>query len=285
MFLFGQIPKVKVGSIVHYEQFPSQFVANRNIDVWLPEAYDGKKKMDVLYMHDGQMLFDSSITWNKQSWEIQIGMDSLMQKRFINHCIIVGIWNIPKRRQEYFPEKVFNSINQPLRDSIQKDIGGAPNSDAYLHFIVKELKPFIDSAYKTNSTRAHTYIGGSSMGGLISLYALCEYPQQFSGAICLSTHWPGSVYRNTKEVPEAFANYVSQFLPKANKHRFYFDYGTLGKDAWYDYGQELIDLQMINKKYSHKNWITRKFEGADHTEKAWKNRIALPFQFMLGKNH
>lgn len=71
--------------------------------------------------------------------------------------------------------------------------GGLPISDHYLEFLVAELKPFIDSQYRTLPGQPHTFIMGSSMGGLISLYATLEYPHIFAGAGCLSTHWPARI--------------------------------------------------------------------------------------------
>ena len=69
-FLYCQVPKVSSGKIEHFENFKSNFVDARNIDVWLPDGYSDKEKYAVLYMHDGQMLFDADITWNKQAWEV-----------------------------------------------------------------------------------------------------------------------------------------------------------------------------------------------------------------------
>ena len=79
-------------------------------------------------------------------------------------------------------------------------------SDAYLKFLVTELKPFIDSTFSVATDRSNTFIAGSSMGGLISMYAVCEYPAVFGGAACLSTHWPGIFTAENNPIPEAFEN-------------------------------------------------------------------------------
>lgn len=275
----AQLPIVSSGKIIRHEQFPSNYVSPRNIDIWLPSEYNEKTPFSVLYMQDGQMLFDSSTTWNKQEWGVDETLEELLQKGKVQNCIVVGIWNTPKRRTEYFPEKVFYDIPLPLRDSIQKDIGGKPQSDAYLKFIVTELKPFIDSVYNTHSDRQHTFIAGSSMGGILSFYALCEYPDVFSGSACLSAHWPGSVYRNTNEVPEAFARYAHRYLPK-QPVKIYIDQGTEGLDSWYAYGNKLMQKEIKRgaKKYSS-SILTVK--GADHSERAWRERLAIPLVFLL----
>lgn len=276
----AQLPVVSSGKIIRHEQFPSSYVTPRTIDVWLPSGYDGSKSFSVLYMHDGQMLFDSSITWNKQEWGVDETLGKLLQEGSAQNCIVVGIWNTPKRRTEYFPEKVFYNLPLPLRDSIQKDIGGKPQSNAYLSFITTELKPFIDSVYTTYRDRQHTFVAGSSMGGILSFYALCEYPGIFSGAACLSAHWPGSVYRNTKEVPEAFAHYAHQYLPD-QPAKIYIDQGTEGLDAWYAYGNQLMKKEITKpgRKKLHSRTLT--FSGSDHSERSWRERLATPLLYLL----
>ena len=95
-----------------------------------------------------------------------------------------------------------------------------PSSDNYLKFIVEELKPFIDSTYSTLIDKENTFIAGSSMGGLISMYAVCEYPNVFGGAACLSTHWPGTFEVENNPIPEIFYNYLTNNLPKPNQNKF-----------------------------------------------------------------
>ncbi|HRJ16216.1 MAG TPA: alpha/beta hydrolase-fold protein, partial [Saprospiraceae bacterium] len=89
----AQTPAVSAGRIERHEQFPSQFVSARNVDVWLPEGYSPRKKYAVLYMHDGQMLFDGAGTWNKQEWQVDEIAGKLLAEGKIRDCIVVGIWN------------------------------------------------------------------------------------------------------------------------------------------------------------------------------------------------
>src|SRR5690606_16150436 len=113
--------------------------------------------------------------------------------------IVVGISSIAKNRMsDYFPQKPFESLPKKTQDSIYALkagdnvlFGGKVSSDNYLKFIVSELKPFIDKSFSVETDNLNTFIGGSSMGGLISMYAVCEYPEIFGGAMCMSTHWPG----------------------------------------------------------------------------------------------
>ena len=97
-------PKVSSGKIKRLESFKSKYVDVRNVDIWLPENYDENKKYPVIYMHDGQMLFDNSETWNKQEWQVDEVLSELIAKNEIWECIIVGIWNNSEYRySEYFP--------------------------------------------------------------------------------------------------------------------------------------------------------------------------------------
>jgi predicted alpha/beta superfamily hydrolase len=280
------------GRIERHENFPSQYVQARNIDVWLPDEYEKVGEgLPVLYMHDGQMLFDSTTTWNKQEWGVDETMGRLIKEKVIKPCIVVGIWNPgAARHANYFPQKPFESLPASYRDSLYNDVErseGVPlfsqevNSDDYLKFIVEEVKPYIDSVYRTNRGVASTFIAGSSMGGLISMYAICEYPEVFSGAACLSTHWPGVFYTENNPIPKSFSNYLFDNLPNPKKYRIYFDYGTETLDAMYEPFQLQVDSVMTAKGYTADNWVTKKFEGKDHSERAWNERLDIPIRFLF----
>ena len=103
--IFAQKVNVCSGKIKRHANFSSEHVQKRNVDVWLPEGYSKKNKYAVIYMHDGQMLFDSTDTWNKQEWKVDETISKLMGENKIQDVIIVGIWNIRQlRHAEYFPQ-------------------------------------------------------------------------------------------------------------------------------------------------------------------------------------
>jgi enterochelin esterase-like enzyme len=290
--LVAQEPHVASGKIKRFALFPSAYIEPRNVDVWLPEGYSDTTKYSVLYMHDGQMLFDSAATWNKQEWGVDETLGRLMAEGKIKNCIVVGVWNTNTRHSDYFPQKPFESLKPAERDTVMK--GRRPNnqalfsrpiqSDAYLKFLVTELKPFIDSTFLTLADRHNTFIAGSSMGGLISLYALCEYPSVFGGAACLSTHWLGVFMSKGNPVPAAFMRYLRAHLPSPKNHAIYFDYGTKTLDSLYKPFQKRADAIMKAKGYTARQWITREFIGEDHSERAWRKRLDIPMLFLLRKN-
>ena len=284
-FVRAQLPHVSSGTIKRFKKFSSKNVDARNIDVWLPENYDGKKAFAVLYMHDGQMLFDSTTTWNKQEWKVDETITTLLNEGKIKNTIVVGIWNNGKfRHSEYFPTKPLFYLNKDLSDSIiNNELEGKTQADNYLKFIVEELKPFIDSTFRTLKNKENTFIAGSSMGGLISMYAICSYPNVFGAAACLSTHWIGSLKRNTSQIPQAFQQYLKNHLPSPKNHKIYFDYGTATLDSFYKPHQLIVDAIMRTKGFNKSNWMTKEFIGEDHSEKAWSKRLYIPLTFMLRK--
>jgi enterochelin esterase-like enzyme len=274
--------QVTSGHIERYH-FSSNFVDARNIDVWLPDNYDSNVEYAVLYMHDGQMLFDSTKTWNNQEWKVDEVAGKLVSENKISPVIIIGIWNNNNQRfAEYFPQKAVNYIPKTQRDSLMKLGPVNLKADSYLKFLVRELKPFVDSTYSTQPGPDHTYLMGSSMGGLISIYAVSEYPDVFGGAGCLSTHWVGTTESDTI-IPKAIEQYLSANLPSPGKHKIYFDHGTATLDSLYPPLQDRIDQIMRDKGYTNKNWMSREFEGADHSEKSWSSRLHIPLTFLLEK--
>jgi predicted alpha/beta superfamily hydrolase len=287
------VPKVENGTVVRIEDLISSYVPKRNIDVWLPIDYNTNKKYAVLYMHDGQMLFDSSTTWNKKSWLMQESITKLIKENKINEVIVVGIWNGGERRHsEYFPQKPFEMLSFDQKASIKEGVrknnssifnNYEINSNNYLKFIVEELKPYIDKNFSTKTNASNTFIAGSSMGGLISMYAICEYPNVFGGAICMSTHWPGIFEMENNPIPGAFIQYLNANLPNAQNHKIYFDCGDQALDALYPPLQNKVDELMRKKGYTQKSWMTKYFENQDHSEGAWSGRVQIPLQFMLQK--
>jgi len=275
------------GRLEKYPVFPSEYVSARNVEVWLPVDYDPGKPdgYAVLYMHDGQNLFDTATANIGEEWGVDETMSRLIREGKIRDCIVVGMWCTPERMLEYTPAKPYNMmVEKWLQSGGEHEIPeGEPGGDNYLRFIVEEVKPFIDSVYNTNPGREGTFIVGSSMGGLISLYALMEYPEVFSGAACLSTHWPLRIQENSPDFVRAYARYLDERLSTEKGQKIYFDYGTETLDSWYEPYQMIIDSLMRSKGFGESNWKTLKFEGDVHNEVAWRERFDIPVVFLLGK--
>ncbi|GAF04597.1 alpha/beta hydrolase [Saccharicrinis fermentans] len=275
-------PDGENSKIVHLTSFSSKYVPARDIDIWIPENYTPNKKYDVLYMHDGQMLFDSASTWNKQAWIVDNTMSKLTKENKIRPTIVVAIWNITELRTiEYFPNKPYLLLSDSIKNHL---LPTSPESDHYLKFITQELKPYIDETYSTYGDMQHTFIAGSSMGALISLYALCEYPEIFGGTACLSTHWPG-INKHNIEIPSALKNYLEDNLPSSNNHKIYFDYGSETLDSLYKPYQMMVDTVLLRKGYSEQDWISKEYMGHAHDERSWAKRFHFALEFLLKKEH
>jgi enterochelin esterase-like enzyme len=283
--------KLSKGTLKRIDSFPSKYVKARTVDIWLPNNYTTNTKYAVLYMHDGQMLFDAETTWNKQEWKVDEIVGSLIDSGKIKNTIVVAMWNHSNiRHSDYYPQKPFESLPKTFIDSIlnvsKKQYGSDfkyPNSDNYLKFIVEEVKPFIDANFSVKTDVDNTFISGSSMGGLISMYAICEYPNVFGGAACLSTHWPGIMPFEGNPIPQTFFTYLNKNLPSAKTHKIYFDYGTETLDKFYLPYQHTISEVLKAKGYDESNSRNLKFEGHDHSENSWNQRFQIPVEFLLKK--
>lgn len=278
------LPKVVSGKIERIENFKSDFVAPRNIDIWLPEGYESGKDYAVVYMHDGQMLFDSTQTWNKKEWKADEVFSKLIAEKKTKQFIVVGIWNTPDRITEYFPNKIFELLESGFQKQISEKYGNGKtaNGDNYLKFITLELKSFIDKNYRTLSDAENTVIAGSSMGGLISVYAISEYPEVFGKAASISTAWLSFIEPNYA-MPAATFQYLAKNLPLPANHKIYFDYGTGEADENYKLTQSFVDLIAKGKGYSENTCKSLVFENAIHDEVAWSKRLNVPFEFLLHK--
>lgn len=272
------------GSLTYYENFTSQHFPQRNVLVWLPDGYTPDERYAVLYMHDAQMLFDETSSWNKQTWNVDSVAMAVQRDGRCRPFIVVGIENHPTDRlTEYMPQRILDYL--PADNKLLAQYGREKFiADGYLKFLVEELKPFIDSHYATLTDPANTVVMGSSMGGLISLYALAEYPEVFGAAGCLSTHTPVAIGAMESESPiwsKAFRDYLNDHLPAAEGHRVYMDYGDQTLDAAYAPYQRQVDSLFAAKGWSPEEVQTRFFAGHAHDENSWESRLHIPFEWLL----
>jgi enterochelin esterase-like enzyme len=287
----GPAPHVSAGTIVDLGVVQSQYADPRRVVVWLPSRYraDGPKYA-VLYMHDGQNLFDTKTAGYGMEWQIDETLDRLIQEKKVRPTIVVGIWSTPKRLQEYVPSKAFNGLPPEYRQKVRALYGGDPLSDGYLKFLVRELKPTIDRRFNVKTDAADTVIMGSSMGALISLYAIDEYPKVFGAAGMMSTHWPLVITPDNKPISDeeyeivssAFERYLAPALPAPATHKLYFDHGSETLDANYARYQDRVDVVVARRGY--RQWdstLSLSFPGQKHNEISWASRVAVPLQFLL----
>ncbi len=268
----------------------------RSVAVWLPPGYDRERsrRYRVLYMHDGQNLFDSRSAFGGVPWGVDEALAALIGLGDVTPTIVVAAGNTAQRWYEYAPEAALRTLPADVRAAADAEVslaGADLSAEAYVRFLADELKPQIDQRFRTLPSRADTFVMGSGMGGLASLYALCRRPDIFGGAGCMSTHWPVTRIAGIHDNPGAppmialAAGVLGWFdanLPRAGAHRLYFDHGALGLDRLYHPYQSRMDAIGAGKGYvAGKDWLSKASAGAEHNEAAWNARLPAALGFLL----
>lgn len=271
--------------IRRHDKFTSVYVGPRSLDVYLPPGYSSDRGRDypVLYMQDGQyMFYGDSMGWS-QAWGIDSLMDTLIAAGRIAPAIVVGVGNTERRTLEYMPRKGVDHFPDSTRDYFT-GIYTAPESDQYLKFLVEEVKPFIDSVYRTKPDPANTFIAGSAMGGLITIYAITEYPEIFGGAACLAVHWPLGPIDRYPDAARAMVDVLGANLPDPATHRIYFDYWIQQEVSITEPYQNRMDQHMGARGYQQPaNWETVMLDAPEIKMEYWKNELYRPLEFLLGR--
>lgn len=242
----------------------SKFLDNkRDVIVWLPQSYaaNSKKRYPVLYMHDGGNLFDPTTSFGGVDWGIDEAMTEGINDKRIREAIVVGIANTSERMSEY----------TPFPDPKHK--GG--NGKNYARFIVEELKPVIDKKFRTLTDRDNTFVGGSSLGGLISLYIGVSHPKVFSGIIAMS---PSIWWSNGGIIEWLLNNDLGAW-----QGRIWVDMGTREGDEAIEFSRKLAEAVKKNLP-EFKGLNYKEFSGGTHSEASWKQRMHLPLSYLLPAN-
>lgn len=248
----GQI----TGSVEYIKNLTFKNLYPRDVIVWLPPNYE-KDKNDsypVLYMHDGQNVFDPATSSFGTDWQADETADTLIRKGEIEPIIIVGINNTLHRSAEY-------SNNDTGR--------------TYMEFIVKKLKPMIDSIYRTKPEAQFTATCGSSMGGLISFMLLWEYNDVFTKAISMSPAYKIGPY-----------DYISTVINDTTKRnlKLYIDNGGVGLEEILQPGiTQMISALKLKGYTDGADFIFIKDNNAEHNEAAWAKRLPGALRFLFGK--
>ena len=266
-----------LGRLVYWTDVESAFLGpSRHVEIWLPPGYDeaGATRYPVLYMHDGQNLFDPRIANTGVDWGVDETVVRLVRRGAIPPIIVVGVWSTDARGSEYSPWD------------------DAPD---YARFLIEELMPRVNREFRTRTGPANTAAMGSSMGGLLSFYLVTRHPETFGACGCISTHFPLSeavaaqVFRNFTPtgVPDTTPYVVRDIaaglrVPKGA--RYWFDYGTLGLDSLYAPTHRVVrDWLLGQGLIEGRDFVIRGYTGATHTEASWRARLDDPLTFLFGR--
>ena len=237
-----------------------QLQTHKKIWVYLPKAYqESKKKYTVIYMHYAQNLFDSETSYAGE-WKVDEYLDSISN----NETIVIGI--------EHGGEKRMDELTPYTNEKY-----GGGKGDAYLEFLVKTLKPYVDKNYRTLSDKENTIISGSSLGGLISFYALVKYPDTFGKAGVFSP----AFWINDKEMFQLVEE--SQLDPDK---KFFFLMGSEEGSTKEDASQMVSDqhtmAQLLMKKGIKKeNVMNKVISGGKHNENLWSTHFPEVYQWLI----
>lgn len=234
------------GNVEYIRNLQSEGIKPRDIVIWLPPSYSdsSSKHYPVLYMHDGQNIFDPATSSFGVDWQIDETADSMIKDGSIHEMIIVGIYNTDDRMLEY-------TMN--------------PLADLYMKFVVNVLKPTIDNKYRTLPDKENTATGGSSAGGLISFMLLWEYNNVFSKAACLSPAFKIDII-----------DYVSSVLnTNSTKNiKVYIDNGGIGLEEKLQPGiDEMLEALKAKGFTRDIDYIFLRYANDEHTEAAWAKRV------------
>ncbi len=276
------------GSLVDLGAVMSNNITATKVTIWLPPGYQAnQRRYGVVYMHDGQNLFLPERSNFNKVWAADKSAVRLIATNKTAPFIIVGIDQPGDDRwRQYFPHVLREMVSPDVREQLDKTARGPVISDQYLRFIVEELKPLIDRTYRTKRNRKHTAIIGSSMGGLISLYAISKYPNVFGCAGAVSTHLPlGNPEWSDAQRTSIFGawkQYAAQQLGKPKARQIWFDHGTETLDAFYQPYQEVLDAALVENGWRNgRDFSSTVYVGAPHEENAWAARMDDIFGWLL----
>ncbi|MCC6547996.1 hypothetical protein IT570_12590 [Candidatus Sumerlaeota bacterium] len=257
-----------LGRLDYYPDMKSKFLERpHTVAIWLPPGYDESpgRRYQVLYMHDGQNLFDPRQSFTGLDWGVDECIVRLVEQGRIDPLIVVSTSYTDKRFEEYDPWT---------------------KGPQFADFLIKEVMPMVNEKYRTLTGPENTGAMGASMGGLISFYLGQKHSDVFGKVGCLSTHWPWSGEVATKPTRPALID--SMLADPAAKFpasvRAYFDHGTEGIDAAYEpYQRKVTAWLKAQGLEENKNFVVRKFNGANHSEKDWRERLDVPMLFLFAK--
>ncbi len=287
-------PKVSEGRVVAWRDMDGGLAGKMSVWVWLPPGYDAEKgrRYPVLYMHDGQNLFDKDMTKFNQEWGMDEAIPRMARQGDLRPWIVVGVQSPRSRYDTLFPQKLFAFLPPDFQQKVRTLDTGDPHGplagDAYLKFVVGTVKKRVDAGFRTFPGREDTAVMGSSMGGLMAFYAMAEYPMVFGAAAAVSMHValgsPTEKGMNhaarAAEVATAFRRYLATSRMRPGINRLYIDHGTGTLDG--SYGPYSSALMPVFRAagWRGSGFMFRTFAGAEHNETAWAQRVDIPLAFL-----
>jgi len=284
------VPPSGRGRLFVTDAAPCGALARREVFVWRPDGADDRP-LPVLYVQDGQTLFDARRVAFGVAWEIDASLSRLIDAGRIPAVMVAGVASSAARFLEYAPALILERAGPSAREAVATAWGGAPQSAAYADLIVHGIKPFIDEAFPTQSGPDTTFIAGASMGGVAAIEILARHPQVFAGAAALSAHLSLLPVDETERLPDGFARDVAAAVgafaraefPAAGRHRLWLDRSEKEIDRFYAPSHDALVEALTGLGYRRdQDLAVQVFPGVGHNEAAWRARLDLALDFLLG---
>jgi len=242
---------------VSFDLWWPQLRNRRTVDVYLPASYgESRRRYPIVYLQDGQNLSDPAVAFGGNTWRLEDGLTWLAQRG--TEVIVVGLWNTPGRLAEYSP------FPDPKH--------GGGDGDKYVRFLIDTVKPRIDGEFRTRKDRDSTVIAGSSMGGLISLYAFFRRPSPFGRALVMSP----SIWFGAGEILRQVAR------ARSTRGKLYLDVGT-AEGVGTVRNTRVMNRLLRKKGYRRDNLFYLESVGARHSEPDWAWRWPQALEFLLAE--
>ncbi|MFA5963470.1 MAG: alpha/beta hydrolase-fold protein [Sphingomonas sp.] len=263
----------------------------RDLFVWVPDHPAPPEGFPVLYMQDGQNLFDARLVPFGTAWEIDRSLSRLADAGAIVPAIVVGAASTAARFNEYAPSLLLDRLTGAAREVVEAAWGGPARSAGYARLIIETVKPLIDAHFPTCATAGATYVGGSSLGAVAALEILARYPRRVAGAACLSAHFSLLPVTEAETLPNGFADdvtaavadFADACLPRAGRHAIWIDRSALGIDRFYGpTHMAIIDALSRRGFVMGVDLAARYYPDVGHDEAAWRARIDDVLIFLLG---
>ena len=265
------------GRLVYWTDVRSAFLGpTRHVEIWLPPGYDSaaSTRYPVLYMSDGQNLFDPRIANTGVDWGVDEAVVRLVARGVTPPIIVVGVWSTSARGPEYSPWH---------------------GASSYAHFLIEELMPRANAGFRTLTGPENTAVMGSSMGGLLSFYLVTRHPNVFGACGCVSTHFPlseaavaqvfpGLVTTSTPDSTPYIIRDIGAGLRAPRGTRYWFDYGGLGPDSAYGPTHEAARAWLLRQGLVEgRDFMVRRYADATHNEASWRARLDDSLTFLFGR--
>lgn len=267
------LPPQRTGHIERLPPLKSAHVSARGLQVWLPPGYEKEpqRRYPVLYLHDGQNVFDAEAAGAE--WQVDETAQRLVLAAAIEPVIIVAVDNGPDRFADYTPTEMLTPAARSGTGRDERRGGGGPR---YARYLIEDLKPWIDQHYRTRPEPSSTSVGGSSLGGLISMWLVLHHADTFGAGLVVSPSiWWDDMFLMRDVRSTAWAGPA--------RPRVWLDMGGQEGGGILQVSRQLRDALLARGWLADRTLGYMEQPDAGHDEAAWASRVEAMLRFLYGR--